>query len=192
MRLSILLRLALGLTALPCTLRAQSSQSAQSSASLLRAARTIIAASRYATFITLDSSGAPQSRTVQPVAPDSAMTVRFATNPRSRKVGEVMHDGRASLHYFDEASLAYVALVGRARVIRDKAEKARYWNPAWNEFYPDRDTSVVLIEVTPERLEVVDIKRGINGDKLTWRAPSVRIRKASGVPASVPSSPRHP
>lgn len=163
--------------------RRQVDAQAGKDSTLLHAARVIISAAKYATFITLDRSGAPQSRTVQPGEPDSAMVVRFATNPRSRKVGEVARDARVSLHYFDPGSLAYVALVGRARIIRNSAEKARYWNPAWSAFYPDRDTSVVLIEVTPQRLEVVDIKRGINGDPVTWRAPSVPLR---GKPPSHP------
>ena len=141
----------------------------------------IITAAKYAVFITLDSSGHPQSRTVQPVEPDSLMVVRFATNPRSRKVAEVVRDGRASLHYFDPASLAYVTLYGRARLLRTAAEKSRYWNAAWTPFYADRDSSVVLIELVPERLELVDIKRGINGDPVTWRAPTVRL--PSKVPA---------
>lgn len=142
---------------------------------LERSARVIMAAAKYAVFVTLDSTGHPQTRTVQPVDPDSFMVVRFATNPRSRKVGEVERDARASLHYFDPGSLAYVTLYGRARLIRSAAEKSRYWNPAWTPYYSDRDTSVVLIEVTPERLELVDIKRQISGDPLTWRPPTLQL-----------------
>lgn len=173
------------LTAVVATLAALGSAGAQAAPrtpapDLERAARTIIAAAKYAVFVTLDSTGHPQTRQVQPVDPDSAMVVRFATNPRSRKVGEVERDGRVSLHHFDPGSLAYVTLYGRARLLRSADEKARYWNPAWTPHYSDRDTSVVLVEIMPERLELVDIKRDISGDRLTWRPPTLRIPPRAG------------
>lgn len=150
-----------------------------SEAELGLAARRVIDAAKYAAFITLDSTGRPHARTVQPVAPDSTMVVWFATNPLTRKVGEVARDRRVSLYYFDPESLAYVTLTGSARIVRDRAEQDRHWNPAWDAFYPNRASGVVLVEVTPERLEIVDIKRRISGDARTWRPPSVQLRKPS-------------
>lgn len=158
-----------------------------------RAARQLIDAAKYAAFVTLDASGRPRSRTVQPEAPDSAFTVWFATNPRTRKVIDIGHDGHVVLHYFDPALLGYVSLVGRARVIRDRATKDAHWAKAWDAYYADRDTSVVLIAVTAERLEVVCTKLGIEGDKGTWLPPSVSLapRRTSNV--ATPRSPkRHP
>lgn len=143
---------------------------------LVASARTVIASTSHAAFITLDASGHPEARAVQPVAPDSALGVWFATNPRSRKVRELDHDGRATLYYYDPASLAYVTLLGRARIVRSRAEKNAHWNPAWDTFYPDRDTSVVLVQFTTDRLEMVDIKRGISGtDKRTWSPPTLLL-----------------
>jgi general stress protein 26 len=139
------------------------------------AARLVIQAARYATFITVDASGQPQARTVQPVQPDSDMVVWFATNPRTRKVAQLAANPRATLHYFDPATQGYVTLVGRARVVRDRAEKERHWNPAWTPHYADRDTSVVLIELRPERLEMVDIGRRVTGDPRTWTPPSMTL-----------------
>jgi len=141
------------------------------------AARRVIDAAKFAAFITLDATGHPVARTVQPEAPDSSMVVWFATNPHTRKVGEVARDSRATLYYFDPESLAYVSLVGRARIVRDRAEQDRHWNAAWDAHYPDRKFGVVLVEVTPEHLEVVDIKRGVRGDSITWRPPTLPIRK---------------
>ncbi|MES3035392.1 MAG: pyridoxamine 5'-phosphate oxidase family protein [Gemmatimonadota bacterium] len=138
-------------------------------------ARRIVAAVAFATFITTDATGRPQARTVQPLAPDSNWTVWFATNPRTRKVREVARDPRVILHYFDPATLSYVALSGRARIVRDRATKAAHWNRAWDSFYPDRDTSVVLIAVQAERLEIVSSTLGIAGDAATWRPPSITL-----------------
>ena len=138
-------------------------------------ARRIVAAVAFPTFITTDADGRPQARTVQPLAPDSIWTVWFATNPRTRKVREVARDPRVVLHYFDPATLSYVSLVGRARVIRDRATKAAHWSSAWDSFYPDRDTSAVLIAVQAERLEVVSSTLGIAGDAATWLPPTVTL-----------------
>jgi general stress protein 26 len=138
-------------------------------------ARRIVRAVPYPTFITNDASGRPQARTVQPQQPDSAWTVWFATNPRTRKVTEVQRDPRVVLHYFDQSTLSYVSLVGRARVVRDRATKSAHWASAWDAFYPDRDTSVVLIAVDAERLEIVSSTLGISGDAATWRPPTVQL-----------------
>lgn len=142
-------------------------------------ARRIIATVPYPTFITTDRTGHPQARTVQPALPDSSWTVWFATNPRTRKVTEIARDPRVVLHYFDARTLSYVSLAGRARVVRDRATKVAHWNAAWTAFYPDRDTSVVLIAVTAERLEVVSSTLGITGDAATWRPPTVRLRPSA-------------
>ena len=139
------------------------------------AARRIAAAAVYATFVTLDNTGRPRTRQVEPQLPDSAWTVWFATNPKTRKVADIARDGRVVLHYFDPTLSCYTSLSGRARAVRDRATKDAHWAPAWSSYYPDRDTSVVLIAVHAERLEVVCPKLGIDGDKGTWLPPSVRL-----------------
>jgi general stress protein 26 len=146
-------------------------------------ARRIVAAAPYPTFITVDATGQPQARTVQPVTPDSVWTVWIATNPRTRKVREVEKQSRVALHYFDTTSESYVAITGRARVVRDRATKAAHWNPAWTPFYPNRDTDVVLIEVQATKIEVVSPRLGVDSDKHTWLPQSF-------VPRSLPSTRR--
>ncbi len=144
--------------------------------SLEEFARRIVRAVPYPTFITTDASGRPQARTVQAMQPDSGWTVWFATNPRTRKVAEVERDARVVLHYFDQATLSYVSLIGRARVVRDRMTKAAHWDPAWSAFYKDRDKGVVLIAVEAETLEIVSSTLGISGDAATWSPPTVRLR----------------
>lgn len=129
----------------------------------------------YAALITTDASGAPQARTVQPLPPDAEWVVWFATNPRTRKVREIARDHRVVLHYFDRATLSYVSVIGRATVIADLPTKNAHWNSAWNAFYPDRDTSVVLVRVVPSRLEIVSSTLGIAGDAATWRPPTLNV-----------------
>lgn len=154
-------------------------QAAPTPRAIEAAARMIVANVPYPTFITTDANGRPQARTIQPTAPDSTWTVWFATNPRTRKVGEVMRHPHVVLHYFDAERQSYVALSGRARVVRDRATKDAHWNPVWSTYYPDRDTSIVLIAVKAERLEVVSAVLGVEGDKATWRPPTLTIRTPS-------------
>lgn len=130
-----------------------------------------MAAARYATLITLDNTGHPQSRIVDPFAPEEDLTVWVATNARSRKVAQIEADGRVTMTWFDAAGQGYVTILGTARAVGDPAEKARWWKPEWEKFYSDRNKGddYLLIRVTPRRLEVVSEKLGMLNDPATWR-----------------------
>ena len=103
---------------------------------------------------------------------DAARVDRFANEGRILR--ELDHEN--IVQYFDQGTLSYVSLIGRARVVRDRVAKAAHWDQAWNAFYPDRDKSVVLIAVEAERLEIVSSTLGISGDAATWSPPTVRLR----------------
>jgi general stress protein 26 len=153
-----------------------SAQAAKGRDDLLAAARQIIAGARYAALISNDSTGFPQARTVDAFAPDSMFVVWIGTNPRTRKVEEIRRDPRVALYWFDPARGAYVTLRGRARLVSDPAAKAQHWKPEWQGFYPDRAKDFLLIEVRPERLEVVSPGQGIVGDEVSWRPPAVSFK----------------
>ncbi len=141
---------------------------------LIDAAREIMKTARYCALITLDANGRPQARTMDPFPPEENMKVWLGTNPDSRKVAEILHNEHVTLYYFVSEDQAYVAISGRAAIVRDAKTKVKYWKDDWKEFYPDRDKDYVLIRVTPERLEVVNVKRGIiGGNSVTWTPPSV-------------------
>ena len=142
-----------------------------SKSAILTAARAIIAAARYATFITLDEGGAPQSRIVDPFPPEDELTIWVATNARSRKVGHIARDGRLTLTYFDRAAEHYVTILGSAVLVRDPAARAARWKDEWASFYPNgyRGDDYLLIRVTPTRVEVVAPTLGLTNDPITWR-----------------------
>lgn len=133
---------------------------------------------RYCALITKDSAGRIHSRTMDAFSPEDDMTVWLATNPRSRKVREIRRQPRVTLYYFNRDDQAYVSLTGIARLVNDPKEKARRWKDEWKDFYPDRAKDYLLIEVKPEMLEVVSVKKGIVGDSRTWQTPTVRFSKA--------------
>lgn len=141
----------------------------------LDVARDIIKAARFAALITQEPSTGASARTIDPAPPDSAMVIRFVTTPRSRKVRELARDPRVTLYYFDAKALRYVTMAGRARQVRDAAEKARLWYAEWTPFYPGRERAAALFEVTPLRMEVVSEADRVVGDSVTWAPPVVRF-----------------
>lgn len=149
--------------------------SAPAADTALRVARDIMRVARYAALITGDVGTGAAARTIDPAPPDSAMVVRFATNPRSRKVRQIARDSRVALYYFDAKGLRYVTLYGRAREVRDGAAKRRQWYAEWTPFYPGRERGATLYEVIPERAEVVSPSDGVSGDTITWAPPTIRF-----------------
>jgi general stress protein 26 len=143
--------------------------------SLLATAREIMKTARYCALVTLDSQGRPHARTMDPYAPEENMVVWFGTNAGSRKVAEIRRNQRVTLYYFVAADQAYVTISGRARIVSDQAEKTRHWKDEWKNFYPHRDKNYLLIAVIPDKLEVISVKEGINGDTITWTPPAVRF-----------------
>jgi general stress protein 26 len=144
---------------------------------LIAAAREIMAAARYCALISLDSTGSPYARTIDPFLPDEHMVVWFATNPSSRKVTQIRRHPQVTLYYFDREAPGYVTIYGTARLVNDPREKAKRWKDEWKAFYPDRAKSYLLVAVTPEKLEVVNEKKGILGDPGTWTPPSVTFKR---------------
>ena len=149
-------------------------------AEVLAAAETILARARYATFITLDSSGHPQARIVDPFPPERDFVIWVATNARSRKVAQVEADPRVTLTYFDADGQGYVTLIGTARIVRDAAEKARRFKDEWEAFYEDRHRGddYLLIRVVPARLEIVSEALGMRNDPETWRPVLLDLKAA--------------
>ena len=138
-------------------------------------AREIIESANFVALITLDANGHPQARVMDPFPPEENMTVWLATNPQSRKVVQIESDDRVTLYYFDNAGLGTVSLMGTARLVNDPTEKAKRWKSGWEAFYPDRDSSYLLIQVRPEFMEVVSVKHGLRGDPVTWKPQGLAI-----------------
>ena len=140
---------------------------------LISAARGIMTSARYCALITEDRRGRASARTMDAFAPDADMVVWLATNPRSRKAGEIRRNPRVTLYYFDREHQAYVTLYGTAELVSDAQEKARHWKEEWKAFYPDRQQSYLLIKITPTRLEIVDTSKGIVSQTPTWQPPTI-------------------
>jgi general stress protein 26 len=79
----------------------------------------------------------------------------FFADAKSRKVREIERDPHVSVSFAEAERGLWVALEGRASIVRDAAKKRELWLEEleqWFENGPD-DDAVVLIKVTAERAE---------------------------------------
>ncbi len=143
---------------------------------LMQEARKIIKNAYFAEYISIDSMGYPKTRVIEPFSPTQQWKIYFGTNPRSRKVKEIMKNPKTAMHYFDKTQLAYVSLYGKSHIIRDSLLRQRYWKPAWEAFYPDKEKDYLLIEFIPEFMEIINISKGFTGDSLTWKPHRIELR----------------
>lgn len=140
--------------------------------SLVVIAREYIQSARYCTLITIDSSGYPHARVMDPFKPEQDMVIWLGTNRKSRKVTEIRANSRVTLFYFDNQGTGYVSITGDAYIIDDQEKKTEYWKPEWERFYKDKE-NYILIKIIPQKMEVLNYQHGIYGDPDTWETPSV-------------------
>ena len=134
---------------------------------VLEVAREVMASARYCALITIDDTGQPRARTVDPFTPEEDFTIWMATRPVTRKVSQIEQNERVTLYYWDSDSRSYVTLMGHAALVDDEDTKRRLRRPEDNErFYPDFPDDYLLIRFVPDYLEA--IVPGYRGDAETW------------------------
>jgi general stress protein 26 len=143
---------------------------------ILNAAREIIDNSGKCALITQDEKGMPQVRTMDPFSPEGDFTVWLATNPNSRKVKQIRSNPSVTLHYQDKDENGYVTIHGKAVLVNDQKEKDKRWKEEWKTYYTNRSDAYLLIKVIPDYLEVINYKRGINGDSKTWQPARLTMK----------------
>ena len=144
--------------------------------SVITAAREIMGQQTYCALITLDSLGKADVRTINPFAPEEDMCVWSATNSLSKKVKEIKNNPNVTLYYCDHKNATgYVAIKGKAVLVDDLAEKMKRKRAYWDQAFPDFKY-LMLIKVIPERIEVINYKRGMLNDPKTFEAPYIEIK----------------
>jgi len=155
---------------IPLKLNAQSSINRDT---ILLAAREIMNETTYCGLITIDSTGQPEVRTMNPFPANNEFITWFATSRSSRKVREIKNNPKVCVYFANHISAkGYVNITGIAEVIDDKdlliKMKRDYWEslPNWQDIF-------VLIRIVPKTIEVINYKHGLNNDPKTFKAPSV-------------------
>jgi len=142
---------------------------------LLAAAKDIMAQTRFCVLVTLDESGHPRARAMDPFMPDENMVIYMGTNSMTRKAKDIKKDPRVTLYYDHPQKAGYVVVYGTANLVDDPELKAKWFKEEWARFYTDREKEYILIAVTPKKIEVLDYTRGVMGDEKTWIPPSVKF-----------------
>lgn len=108
----------------------------------------------YCLVVTAGDDG-PSARVLAPLRPRPGGEIWLGTDPRSRKVEQIVRTGRCLLVYEDDRRQACVTLECDAR-IADPSQKARF--PGfWRAFWPDgAGPEFVNIVCTPTAMEVWD------------------------------------
>lgn len=138
---------------------------------ILLAARELMNETHYCALVTIDSTGQPQIRTMNPFPAGDDFITWFATSRTSRKVREIRNNPKVCVYFADHINAkGYVNIAGTAEVIDDREllikMKRDYWNgiPGWQDIF-------VLIKVVPKTVEVINYKHGLNNDPNTFKAP---------------------
>jgi general stress protein 26 len=142
---------------------------------IINAAREITNSASICALITNDEDGRARARAMEFIGPEEDFTIWFGTNPKSRKVDQIMNDPRVSIYFTEAYDSGYVMYYGIAELVDDAQIKKSKWKPGWEAFYPDQDENFLLIKVIPEWIEVVSYKHGLVGDSITWEPPMIHF-----------------
>jgi general stress protein 26 len=127
--------------------------------SLVDGAARTVAEAPLCWIATIDESGVPCLRPMGRLRPepgDDAWTLRFITDGRSPKAADIRRSGRVALSFQREAEMAFVGVVGAARLEEDQAEVHRRWKPGYDQYFPTEadKASAVFLTVDAERLDL--------------------------------------
>ncbi len=144
---------------------------------VLAVARATVNDAYFGSLISIDATGQPRARIMEPFAPEKDFSIWMATNPKSRKVRQIQHNPKVTMHFFDKQKLAYVSLMGKAFLVNDPEIKATKWKEGWEKFYKNKEDAYLLIHFVPEYLELINIAESYTGDSLTWKPHRVVLRQ---------------
>jgi general stress protein 26 len=142
---------------------------------LLAAAESIMERTRFCVLITLDESGHPRARAMDPFMPDEKMVIWMGTRQGTRKTKDIEKDPRVTLYYDHPDKAGYVVVFGTAKLVNEMELKEKWFKEEWARFYTDKEKDYILIAVTPKKIEVLDYTNNITGNPETWIAPSVEF-----------------
>ena len=149
------------------------SQSSVNRDTLLIAAREIIKETTYCALVTIDSTGQPRVRTMNPFPLNDEFITWFATSRNSRKVREIKSNSKVCVYYANHiVARGYVSITGTAEVIDDKELLLKMKRDYW-ESIPNWQNIFVLLKIVPKTIDVINYKHGLINDPETLAAPSI-------------------
>jgi general stress protein 26 len=140
---------------------------------IILAAHEIINETTYCGLVTIDSSGQPQIRTMNPFPVKDDFIIWFATTRTSRKVNEIKSSPKVCIYFANhQTAKGYVNINGSASVIDDRELLIKMKRDYWNGIRGWQD-SFVLIKIIPQSIEIINYKHGLTNDPNTFKAPTI-------------------
>ncbi|HRX16301.1 MAG TPA: pyridoxamine 5'-phosphate oxidase family protein [Spirochaetota bacterium] len=132
----------------------------------------IIASAPSAVLTTINSDGYPESRALLNLRnalqyPSLSKTINqlgdgsiliFTTNTGSSKMSQIINDNRVSVYYCLSESFQGVWVSGDIELISDPLEKATFWQPGWEIYYPlgKFDPDYAILSLDPRRIRLYE------------------------------------
>jgi len=141
----------------------------------MRKLRRLVKGIRVAMMTTTNSDGSLHSR---PMATceglDEGGSLWFFTSCDTEKVKEINADHHVNVTYSDPDDDRYVAITGRAELVRDRERMRELWTPLLRAWFPRglEEPDIALLRVDVERAEYWDPSAGV------LSAIVSRVRKA--------------
>lgn len=138
---------------------------------IMLAAQEIIEETTYCALVTIDSTGHPQVRTMNPFPANNELITWFGTSRFSRKVREIKNNPKVAVYYADHRTAkGYVNISGTAEVIDNKELLMKMKRDYW-ESIPNWQDNFVLIKIVPKTVEVINYRHRLTNDPKTFKAP---------------------
>lgn len=153
---------------------------ARDTAVVLDSADALMARDSSVGLVTVDESNRPRVRTVRafrlarPTTARERFTVFVLTRTSTRKIDQIAKNPLVTLYFNEDQRAAYATIMGRATVHRDPKDPRLqpFLDSATVKFFwPAFPRDFVMIEVTPEWLELIG--PGLWNDPNTWRPQAV-------------------
>ncbi|HXQ04443.1 MAG TPA: pyridoxamine 5'-phosphate oxidase family protein [Bradyrhizobium sp.] len=126
---------------------------------LLAAAVATMEKARYCWAMTVAEDGSVNARPMGRLLPNpekNDWTIRFVTDGRSRKAGDIRRARKVGLIFQHDPDDAFIALTGRATLLQRDSEVRQLWKDAFDAYFPtaaDR-ANAAFVEVDIERMEL--------------------------------------
>ena len=113
----------------------------------IKEATALVDESGFAMFGTNGDSGYPNIKAMIKFENEGLKKIWYSTNTSSKRVVQILRDGRTCVYFTDFSNWKGLMLVGDTKVLRDKESKKRLWREGCEKYYPlgvdDPDYSVL-------------------------------------------------
>jgi general stress protein 26 len=113
----------------------------------LREAAALVEKSGFAMLGTNGKSGYPNIKAMIKFENEGIKKIWFSTNTSSKRVQQILKDGKTCVYFADFERYKGLMLIGEAVVLQDRESKRRLWREGCEMYYPlgidDPDYSVI-------------------------------------------------